>query len=139
MQVAISCLDLVDHNFIHVLRPATGDHVDAVHTGVNVPIDAVDLLETDALVALEEVTDHGQSLFDAFDLFQPFDVSRIEIGSGRGQLDGARPHEDHLGTDVGRASVYVVGNAGGESGEKHHQAASKSPTRHADERTNRAL
>jgi hypothetical protein len=139
MQITVLRFDFVDNDFIHVLRIATGDHVDPIHAGVNVPVDAVDLLEPDALVTLKEITDHGQSLFDALDLLQPFDISRIEIGSCRSQLDGAGPHEDQLRADVGRASLEIVGHAAGKPREKHDQADSQSHARDADKRANRAL
>ncbi len=117
----------------------TSDHVYAVHAGVGVPIDTVDLLEPNALVALEEVTNYRQRLFYAFDPLQPFDVTRIEVGSRRGQLDRARPHKDQLRADVGCAALEIVGHAAGETGEKHDQADAQGDTRHADERANRAL
>src|SRR5262249_21774024 len=138
-EVVIARFDLVDHDFVQVLRPAPGDQTDAVHARVDVPIDAIKLLEPDAAVALSDPANYGQSLFDAFDPLQSFDITRVEVGSVRAQLDGAGSHKDQLRSDVGRASLELVGHSPREPGEEHDESDSQGDARNADKRPNRSL
>src|SRR6185369_6063030 len=106
-----------NHHFIDVLWTISRDHVDAIHSRVSVPIDAVHLLDTDSFRPLVEVTYNRQRFFNALDLLQTIDVSRIEIGGRGGELHRAGPHEDQLRANVRGATLQFVRHATGEARE----------------------
>ncbi len=108
MQIVLFSFNLIDHHFVDVLWSISRDHVDTIHVRVGVPIDTVNLLDTDSFRALVEVANDRQRFFDALDLLQPIDVSRIEIGGRGGELNRAGPHKDQFRADVRGPTLQLV-------------------------------
>ena len=62
----------------------SGDHVDSIHLRVSIPVDTINLLDTESFAALNEVANHRQRFLYAFNLLQAIGISRIEIGGRAG-------------------------------------------------------